>query len=47
MKAYGGVEVQLPSFLTLALIRDEWPGSCPGHNTADVTLGNVHLKPIK
>jgi len=47
MKAYGGVGVQLQSFLTLALHRDEWSGSCPGHLTADVTLGKVHLKLIK
>ena len=31
MKAYWGVEVQVHSFLILALHRDEWLTSHPGH----------------
>jgi hypothetical protein len=31
MKAYGGVEVQIHIFLTLALASDEWSASRPGH----------------
>jgi len=30
------VEVELQSFLTLALNRDEWSSSCPGHFTANL-----------
>jgi hypothetical protein len=30
MKTYGGVDVYIHVFLTLALIRDRWSASCPG-----------------
>jgi len=33
LKAYWVVEVQLHTFLTLALDRDEWSTSHPGHFT--------------
>jgi len=33
MKMYGGVEVQLQTFVTLALNRGEQLASCPGHST--------------
>jgi len=33
MKTYGGVEVQLHSFITLALDGDEWSAWCPNHFT--------------
>jgi hypothetical protein len=33
MNAYGGVDVQIHIFLTLALIGGEWSASCPGRFT--------------
>jgi hypothetical protein len=33
MKVYGGVDVQLHIFLTLALAGGEWSASCPGRIT--------------
>jgi hypothetical protein len=30
MKVYGGVDVQVHVFLTLALVGSEWSVSCPG-----------------
>jgi hypothetical protein len=33
MKAYGGMDVQIHIFLTLALVGGEWSNSCPCHFT--------------
>jgi hypothetical protein len=33
MKVYGGVEVYIHIFLTLALVGGEWSASCPCHFT--------------
>jgi hypothetical protein len=33
MKTYGGVDVQIHTFLTSTLVRGEWSASCPGRFT--------------
>jgi hypothetical protein len=43
MKAYGWMEVQAHSFLTLALDVGEWSASCHRH----LTLGKVALVPTE
>jgi hypothetical protein len=42
MKTYGGVEVQLHAFLTLALDGGEWLASCPSSSILGKSPG-IHL----
>ena len=35
IKAHGGMEIELHSFITLALDRNDWPMSQIGHFTLD------------
>jgi hypothetical protein len=38
MKVYGGVDVQIHIFLTLALVGGEWSASCPSRFTPRETF---------
>jgi hypothetical protein len=42
MKTYGGVDVQIQIFLTMALVRDEWSASRPGRFTSGVRAPGTH-----
>jgi hypothetical protein len=42
MKAYGGVDVYIHSFLTLPLIGGEWSVSLPGRFTPGETVLTTH-----
>jgi hypothetical protein len=42
MKAYGGVDVQIHIFLTLALAGGEWSPSCPGRFTPRERAPGTH-----
>jgi hypothetical protein len=41
IKAYGGAEVQLHSFIISALDGREWSTSCPGHFTRERTTAPI------
>jgi hypothetical protein len=42
MKTYGGVDVQIHIFLTLALTGGEWSASCPGRFTPRERASSTH-----
>jgi hypothetical protein len=42
MKTYGGVDVQIHVFLTLALVGGEWSASRPGRFTPEERVSGTH-----